>query len=57
MEDPEDMGFGLVGVAPEASLYMYRIFGCSGYTTTEMSKQFLSSNQIQHVSILSNTVA
>lgn len=28
MEDPDDMGFGLVGVAPEAEIYMYRIFSC-----------------------------
>ncbi|EFX03716.1 subtilisin-like protease [Grosmannia clavigera kw1407] len=30
MEDPAGSTFGLVGVAPEATLGMYRIFGCSG---------------------------
>lgn len=29
MQDPDDVGFGLVGVAPEAEIYMYRVFGCS----------------------------
>ncbi|KAH8798637.1 peptidase S8/S53 domain-containing protein [Xylogone sp. PMI_703] len=30
MTDRPNEGFGLVGVAPEASLGMYRVFGCSG---------------------------
>jgi hypothetical protein len=30
MEDPEDVGFGLIGVAPEADIYMYRVFACTG---------------------------
>ncbi|KAH8596882.1 peptidase S8/S53 domain-containing protein [Bisporella sp. PMI_857] len=28
MQDPKNVGFGLTGVAPEASLYAYRVFGC-----------------------------
>ncbi|KAK5992069.1 Minor extracellular protease Vpr-like protein [Cladobotryum mycophilum] len=28
--DPADQGFGLVGVAPEATVGMYRVFGCNG---------------------------
>lgn len=36
MEDPEGVGFGLVGVAPESSIYMYRIFSCYGLTTNEI---------------------
>jgi subtilisin family serine protease len=28
MQDPEGTGFGLVGVAPEAEIYMYRVFSC-----------------------------
>lgn len=35
MEDPEYMGFGLVGVAPEAEIYMYRVFGCTDSATTD----------------------
>ncbi|CZS90101.1 uncharacterized protein RAG0_01247 [Rhynchosporium agropyri] len=30
MQDKEGSPFGLVGVAPEAELGMYRVFGCSG---------------------------
>ncbi|KAL7893209.1 peptidase S8/S53 domain-containing protein [Trichoderma sp. SZMC 28014] len=30
MTDASNQGFGLVGVAPEASLGMYRVFGCEG---------------------------
>lgn len=36
MNDPDTSGFGLRGVAPEASLYCYRIFACNGATTTEI---------------------
>ncbi|CAN8105279.1 unnamed protein product [Discula destructiva] len=32
MEDPDDLGFGLVGVAPEAEIYMYRVFPCDADT-------------------------
>lgn len=35
MKDPSDIGFGLTGVAPEASLYMYRIFSCAYEYTDE----------------------
>ncbi|EHK46944.1 hypothetical protein TRIATDRAFT_91009 [Trichoderma atroviride IMI 206040] len=35
MEDADNEGFGLVGVAPEATIAAYRIFGCSeGSSTT-----------------------
>jgi subtilisin family serine protease len=36
MEDPAGIGFGLVGVAPEASIYMYRVFSCYGVGTTDV---------------------
>ncbi|KAL2070990.1 hypothetical protein VTL71DRAFT_14016 [Oculimacula yallundae] len=29
MLDPPNIGFGMIGVAPEASLYMYRVFSCA----------------------------
>lgn len=29
MQDPDGVGFGLVGVAPEAEIYMYRVFPCT----------------------------
>ncbi|PVH78927.1 subtilisin-like protein [Cadophora sp. DSE1049] len=28
MVDPPNTGFGMIGVAPEASIYMYRVFSC-----------------------------
>jgi len=36
MQDPEGVGFGIVGVAPEASIFMYRVFSCPGASTTEI---------------------
>ena len=36
MEYHPDIGFGLVGVAPEASLFMHRIFSCGGIGTTDI---------------------
>lgn len=36
MEDPKNQGFGLVGVAPEATLAAYRVFGCEGGASTEI---------------------
>ncbi|KAH8812930.1 peptidase S8/S53 domain-containing protein [Xylogone sp. PMI_703] len=36
MEDPEGVGFGLVGVAPEATIYMYRVFSCFGISSTDI---------------------
>ena len=34
MSDPANMGFGLTGVAPEASLYMYKVFSCVSESTS-----------------------
>lgn len=36
MQDPFGSTFGLVGVAPEATLGMYRIFGCSGGASNDV---------------------
>ncbi|KAL7908333.1 peptidase S8/S53 domain-containing protein [Trichoderma velutinum] len=36
MEDPNNLGFGLVGVAPEATIAAYRVFGCEGSTSTDI---------------------
>ena len=36
MEDPKDQGYGLIGIAPEATLAAYRIFSCQGTTTTDI---------------------
>ncbi|OLN87481.1 Minor extracellular protease vpr 6 [Colletotrichum chlorophyti] len=37
--DPEDVGFGVVGVAPDASLYAYRVLGCVGGVTDDILLQ------------------
>jgi hypothetical protein len=34
--DAKNVGFGLVGVAPEATIYSYRVFGCYGATSWEL---------------------
>lgn len=36
MQDPVNQGFGLVGVAPEATIAAYRVFGCEGGATTDV---------------------
>ena len=36
MQDEPGTGFGLMGVAPEAELGMYRIFGCTGGSSDEL---------------------
>ncbi|KAM0255360.1 hypothetical protein ACHAQJ_005880 [Trichoderma viride] len=36
MEDPDNQGFGLVGVAPEATIAAYRVFGCEGSVTSDI---------------------
>lgn len=36
MQDPAGSTFGLVGVAPEADIGMYRVFGCSGGATEDV---------------------
>ncbi|KIN03294.1 hypothetical protein OIDMADRAFT_119807 [Oidiodendron maius Zn] len=36
MEDPDNQGFGLIGVAPEATIAVYRVFGCSGSVTNDV---------------------
>ncbi|KAH7317069.1 peptidase S8/S53 domain-containing protein [Stachybotrys elegans] len=35
-EDPKDIGFGLIGVAPEATLGMYRVFSCGGSASSDV---------------------
>jgi hypothetical protein len=36
MEDPKNQGFGLVGVAPEATIAAYRVFGCDGSASSDI---------------------
>lgn len=57
MQDPPNSGFGLVGVAPEATLRTYRVFGCDGGVVTDI--MMLASEQAltDKVDILSISVA
>ncbi|KAF7554036.1 hypothetical protein G7046_g6931 [Stylonectria norvegica] len=38
-QDPKGVGFGILGVAPGASLYMYRIFSCEGSAADDIIMQ------------------
>jgi subtilisin family serine protease len=38
-QDPKDYGFGLLGVAPEATLGMYRVFSCGGGASNDVVLQ------------------
>ncbi|KAH8891808.1 subtilisin-like protein, partial [Thozetella sp. PMI_491] len=38
-QDPDGVGFGITGVAPEATLYMYRVLGCNGGVTDDVMMQ------------------
>jgi subtilisin family serine protease len=35
MLDPPNFGFGITGVTPEASIYMYKVFSCILDATTD----------------------
>ena len=35
MLDPPNIGFGVTGVAPEASIYMYKVFNCISDSTVD----------------------
>nr|QIR83317.1 kilbournase [Stenocarpella maydis] len=38
-QDPKNFGFGLLGVAPEATLGMYRVFSCGGDASNDVVMQ------------------
>lgn len=52
MRDLPNSGFGMVGVAPEASIYMYRVFSCAyDYTDDDiiMAAMIKAANDGVHV--------
>ncbi|EOO01147.1 putative subtilisin-like protease protein [Phaeoacremonium minimum UCRPA7] len=55
-QDPEGVGFGIVGVAPEASLYMYRILGCEGGVTDDVIIQGFQAAAEEGVDLISMSV-
>ena len=53
MEDQPGSTFGLVGVAPEATLGMYRIFGCGGGATNDAILLAFQQAVVDNVDVLS----
>lgn len=56
MEDPKDVGFGLLGVAPEATLGMYRVFGCSDDTESDIIIQAMLKAQTDGADIITMSI-
>ncbi|RYP70708.1 hypothetical protein DL771_005312 [Monosporascus sp. 5C6A] len=54
--DPSDVGFGLLGVAPDAELYMYRIFGCLGGAADDVMMRSLQMAAEDGVDVISMSV-
>ncbi|KAH8892938.1 subtilisin-like protein, partial [Thozetella sp. PMI_491] len=53
MQDPADIGFGLVGVAPEVEIYAYRVFGCTGGAATDNILAALAQAHADGVDVVS----
>lgn len=53
MEDPPDIGFGLLGVAPKATLGMYSIFGCTDSADDDTIIQAMLQAQTDGADIIS----
>jgi subtilisin family serine protease len=54
MLDPPNVGFGMTGVAPEASLYMYKVFSCvSESTTTDIIMAAMIQAAVDGVDVIS----
>lgn len=53
MQDSESSPWGLVGVAPEATLGMYRVFGCSGSSPSDIVMKAMEQAIVDKVDILS----
>ncbi|KAI0376492.1 subtilisin-like protein [Hypomontagnella monticulosa] len=51
--DPDGVGFGVIGVAPDAELHMYRVFGCVGSVTDEILMQALQMAAEDGVDVIS----
>ncbi|KAI9048878.1 hypothetical protein LZ554_006732 [Drepanopeziza brunnea f. sp. 'monogermtubi'] len=56
MQDPANSTFGLVGVAPEAELGAYRVFGCSGGAPEDVLMRAFEQAAIDEVDILSSSL-
>ncbi|KAE9571224.1 Minor extracellular protease vpr [Colletotrichum fructicola] len=54
--DPDAVGFGIVGVAPDASLYAYRVLGCTGGTTDDILMQGFEKAASDGVDLISMSI-
>lgn len=55
-QDPEGIGFGIVGVAPEATYYAYKVIGCRGGTTEDILLQALIKAGQDNVNLISMSI-
>ncbi|KAF9880247.1 hypothetical protein CkaCkLH20_02201 [Colletotrichum karsti] len=54
--DPDGVGFGIVGVAPDASLYAYRVLGCTGGVTDDILMQGFEKAASDGVDLISMSI-
>ncbi|TIC99613.1 Minor extracellular protease vpr [Colletotrichum higginsianum] len=54
--DPVGVGFGIVGVAPDASLYAYRVLGCIGGVTDDILMQGFEKAASDSVDLISMSI-
>ncbi|KZL82343.1 subtilisin-like protease [Colletotrichum incanum] len=54
--DPAGVGFGIVGVAPDASLYAYRVLGCTGGVTDDILMQGFEKAASDGVNLISMSI-
>ncbi|GKT51985.1 minor extracellular protease vpr [Colletotrichum spaethianum] len=54
--DPAGVGFGIVGIAPDASLYAYRVLGCTGGVTDDILMQGLERAASDGVDLISMSI-
>ncbi|KAL0945034.1 subtilisin-like protease [Colletotrichum truncatum] len=54
--DPADTGFGIVGVAPDATLYAYRVLGCTGGVTDDILMQGFQKAASDGVDLISMSI-
>ncbi|KAI3534954.1 hypothetical protein CABS01_16042 [Colletotrichum abscissum] len=55
-KDPQGVGFGISGVAPDASLYAYRVLGCSGGVTDDILMQGFERAASDGVDLISMSI-
>ncbi|TDZ19833.1 Minor extracellular protease vpr [Colletotrichum orbiculare MAFF 240422] len=54
--EPKGVGFGIVGVTPDASLYAYRVLGCTGGVTDDIIMQGMEKAASDGVDLISMSI-